>query len=203
MIAEIKKTFKLFPITSIFIVLSIAFSTITWFGAFKDILYLFVYDESKILSGQIYRLVTPIFLHFPVMGVFFAHLGMNMIMFYQFAKLIESKQGKIFLTLFIISSGIFSNLAQAYFSNGIFGGMSGVVYALLGYLFLIKKINAKSIYNSFEVIRLDKIMIFLIVFLGLGFTGVLGDGIGNSAHLAGFIFGVIAAAIFGFVGKLK
>lgn len=182
------RAYRLFPITLIFIGLSMLISVVTWFGYIPSTLFWFIYEESLILSGQIWRLITPIFLHFPAFGIIFAHLAFNLIWLYQFGSAIEQIEKSRFLLLLITVSGILSNIAQGFMSYGIFGGMSGVVYALLGYLFLRSKLNP---YYPSRVP--DNIAYFLIGFMVLSAVGLFGAGIANTAHIVGFIVGLAFA----------
>ncbi|MFL2699686.1 MAG: rhomboid family intramembrane serine protease, partial [Gammaproteobacteria bacterium] len=79
----------------------------------------------------------------------------------------------------------------------LFGGLSGVVYGLLGFCFLMELDNRQERYGLPPAIY-----IFMIAWLILGFMGVLelfGFGsIANYAHLGGLISGLI----FGMLTKL-
>jgi len=84
---------------------------------------------------------------------------------------------------FALSIGIMSNIIQYLSSGPAFGGMSGVVYGLLGYTW-IRSLQVKSGY------QLPKsIVILMLAWLALGYTGWIGP-IGNEAHLSGLIFGM-------------
>ena len=101
----------------------------------------------------------------------------------------------VFLTLFLIS-GLSSNLGQYFFTGDyLFGGLSGVVYGLLGYCFILDLENRGQRYDL-----PNTLYIFMFIWLLIGFTGILkifGFGnVANIAHLvgmiAGFILGIIA-----------
>lgn len=186
----IQHHFRRLPVTLSLIALSCFISLITWFGEFYTPLSWFYYDTDLILSGQIWRLITPIFLHFPAMGIIFAHLAFNMIWLYQFGELIERSNSSRFLLLLVVVSGVVSNVAQAQVTGGLFGGMSGVVYALLGYLFVMKKLNP-----SYPARIQDNIAYFLIGFMVVAALGLFGESIANTAHVVGFIVGVLFAVI--------
>ncbi len=186
----IQQNFYKSPVTFSLIFLSCFISTITWFGKFHIPLSWFFYNYELIANGQIWRLITPIFLHFPAMGIIFAHLAFNMIWLYQFGEIIERYDSSRFLLLIVIVSGIISNVAQGIFSHYLFGGMSGVIYALLGYLFVTKKLN------PYYPARIpDNIAYFLIGFMLLSAIGLFGNGIANTAHIVGFLIGVAFALV--------
>jgi GlpG protein len=149
------------------------------------------FHATYIASQEWWRLITPTFLHFSL-----THLIFNCLWIYILGSKIEIIDGKgIFLTLFLIS-GLSSNLGQ-YFITGdyLFGGLSGVVYGLLGYCFILDLDNRGQRYDL-----PNALYIFMFIWLLIGFTGVLkifGFGnVANVAHLvgmiAGFILGIVA-----------
>jgi GlpG protein len=85
----------------------------------------------QIRSGQIWRLITPIFLHFGPM-----HLLFNMIALRYLGEQIEIRKGSWRLALIAIIAAVGGNVGQYFYSGGGFGGMSGVVFALAGYLWI-------------------------------------------------------------------
>jgi len=93
--------------------------------------------------------------------------------------------------LFLVS-GIISNLLQYCVSGPQFGGMSGVLYAMLGFIWVHKMINTDF---EFSLPRYDIIMMIGWFFLCL--TGWLGP-IANTAHGAGLVVGILTATSLGF-----
>lgn len=164
------------------------------FSNFNDSLYSAMFIgkvDSGLLyevgRGQIWRLITPIFLHLS-----FLHLLFNMMWFKDLGYLIENHFGKYFLIKFILVSGIISNLLQYFVSGPQFGGMSGVLYGMLGLIWVHKKINA-----SFEY-PLPKFDIGMMIgWFFLCLTGLLGP-IANTAHGAGLVVGILAAVLIDF-----
>lgn len=134
------------------------------------------------LLTQPWRLVTPIFIHQGVL-----HLLFNLFWVYDFGLLIESKESRWFYLGLVLSGAIFGNLLQLFFAGPFFGGLSGVVYALFGYLWISAKINLRSGYYIG-----DPIIVVLIGWLILGFTGILGN-VANFAHLGGLLAGFLFA----------
>lgn len=157
-----------------------------------------IFDKDAILSGEIWRLLTPAFLHFKVGGLPI-HLLFNMMWLWDLGGSIEKKLSPKFLLLLVIVIGIGSNLAQyytnvlmsgyAFAESSIFGGMSGVVYGLLGFLFARKHFQP-----SFAIQVNPAIMQFMMIWLVLGFTGLIGS-IANAAHLGGLIIGAFIGYI--------
>ena len=146
--------------------------------------------ETYIISNEWWRLITPMFIHFS-----FAHLAFNCMWIYVLGSKIEFYDGYIKFIVLVIFSSIFSNYFQYSFSGpSLFGGLSGVIYGLLGYCMIMELEKKKDIYGLPPAIYL-----FMIVWLILGFLGILtifGFGnIANFAHLGGLISGIIFAMI--------
>jgi GlpG protein len=109
-------------------------------------------DLSEIRHGQIWRLITPIFIHGGLLHVLF-----NMFMLRDFGFIIEERKGHLWLAIFILLVAIPSNLAQYIMAGPWFGGMSGVVYGLFGYLWM------KSKYAPHEGMQLHPHTIFVAI----------------------------------------
>lgn len=136
-------------------------------------------------GGQIWRLFTPAFLHFGWM-----HLIFNMLWVWYFGRQVESVQGWRRLGVIVLIAALFSNLAQYFTGTVLFGGMSGVDYALLGYVWLISRRRPGS---GFFVPQM--LMVFMLGWMIFTMTG-LGDAVGlgnvaNEAHLGGLLVGLI------------
>jgi GlpG protein len=133
----------------------------------------------EISEGEFWRLITPIFVHFG-----FLHLFFNMLWLYTLGNMIEERKGSWFLGIFIAITAAVSNLAQYLVSSPYFGGMSGVVYVLLGYCWMKTKCDPAS---KIYVHRITVFMMIAWYFLCL--TGLLGR-MANAAHTAGLVIGV-------------
>lgn len=159
-------------------------------GGYPDLLYITSVDEqggylqwqeglSEIRQGQVWRLVTPIFMHFG-----WIHLIFNMMWLADLGSMIERSKGTWFLVLLVLLTAVVSNLGQYLVSSPYFGGMSGVVYALLGYAWMLSR------YDPSKGVRLHQTTVtMMLVWFVLCFTGVLGP-IANTAHAVGLGLGV-------------
>jgi GlpG protein len=148
-------------------------------------------DLPEVMHGQIWRLITPIFMHASITKDPL-HLIFNMMWLYQLGSMIEARQGSLFLFLFVAVSAALSNLGQ-YFQHGpAFYGMSGVVYALAGYIWMRGK------YNPASGLYLDRqSVVILLIWLVVCYTGIVGP-VANTAHVVGLLVGMAwggAAAI--------
>tara|TARA_X000000368_G_scaffold378554_1_gene333030 strand:+ start:8005 stop:8427 length:423 start_codon:yes stop_codon:yes gene_type:complete len=131
------------------------------------------------------------FIHFS-----FAHLAFNCLWIYILGEKIEKINGTLIFLLLVLISSVVSNFSQFYWtSSNLFGGLSGVIYGLLGFC-LIEEMESK--YDLYGLP--PALYLFMIIWLILGFMGILdlfGFGsVANFAHLGGLISGIIFAMIY-------
>jgi GlpG protein len=139
--------------------------------------------NSSAFFTEPYRLLTPAFLHFS-----WLHIVFNTMWWWQLGGSIEQKLGKEKLFyLFIISAAI-SNFAQYIVSGANFGGLSGVVYGVMGYVWWLGWLAPeKGLTLSNPVISV------MIGWMILGFINILPIEMANTAHLLGLISGCLLA----------
>ena len=148
------------------------------------------FDQTFYQNNQWWRLITPMFIHFS-----FAHLAFNCLWMYILGEKIERVDGSFIFFLIVICSSVFSNFLQFYWTDSsLFGGLSGVIYGLIGYCMIMEM---DSDYDRYELPT--ALYLFMIIWLILGFIGLLdlfGFGsVANFAHLGGLVSGVIFAMI--------
>ena len=84
---------------------------------------------ASVLRGEVWRLISPIFIH---MG--WVHLVFNMLMLVSVGAAVERVIGSWAIALLVLGLAVISNTAEAVFGPGLhFGGMSGVLYGLAGF----------------------------------------------------------------------
>jgi len=148
------------------------------------------FDQTFIENNQWWRLVSPMFLHFS-----FAHLAFNCLWIYILGEKIERIDGSLTFITIVIFTAVSSNSLQ-YFWNGssLFGGLSGVIYGLLGFCMIVEMDSSHDVYDI-----PPGLYMFMIIWMILGFIGVLelfGFGsVANFAHLGGLVSGIILAMI--------
>ncbi|MDQ7730621.1 rhomboid family intramembrane serine protease [Halomonas sp. SpR8] len=136
-------------------------------------------------SGQVWRLLSPAFLHFGWM-----HLIFNLMWVWYFGRQIEALQGSRTMLLLLIVAGISANVAQYATGTVLFGGMSGVVYALLAHVWLMSRRIPQS--GFFVPQMLVVFMLGWMVFTMTDMAGSVGFGnVANEAHLGGLLVGLI------------
>ena len=146
------------------------------------------FGETFIENNQWWRLVSPIFLHFS-----FAHLAFNCLWIYILGEKIERVDGSLIFIMIVIFTAVSSNSLQ-FFWNGssLFGGLSGVIYGLIGFCMIAEMDSPRNIYDI-----PPGLYMFMIIWMILGFIGALelfGFGsVANFAHLGGLVSGIILA----------
>ncbi|MEZ9060005.1 rhomboid family intramembrane serine protease GlpG [Vibrio pelagius] len=128
---------------------------------------------------QLWRWLSHAVLHFSVM-----HIAFNILWWWQLGGDIEKKLGGLkLLQIFALSSAL-SGAGQYWVEGANFGGLSGVVYALVGYLWVV---STKAPQLGLTIPR--QIVGFMLIWLVLGYMQPF-MAIANTAHLAGLIAGV-------------
>lgn len=149
-------------------------------------------------GSQYWRLITPAFLHFG-----WLHIVFNSLWLWELGAKVERVMGSFnMLGLFLVIA-LVSNTTQYLFGGpGIFGGMSGVVYGLLGFSWLGAQIQPRWAFQPRPGIML--FMVGWLVICVLGVVEVLGFGaIANAAHIGGLLSGAALGAAFGLLSRLS
>jgi len=146
-------------------------------------------DVSAIWKGQPWRLFTPMFLHFG-----FIHLAFNMWWLKDLGTAIERVFSPRYLLTFVLAIAAFSDVLEYALSGPTtFGGMSGVVYGLFSFIWIRGRFDP-----SFPYRMPQQLVTFMLIWLGLGFTGWVGP-IANWVHTGG----LIAGAAWGWISSRR
>jgi GlpG protein len=187
------------PASLSLIALSIAGFLVFYLGDIR-ILSALTYSDFQVVEGdirflpqqgQFWRLLTPIFLHFG-----WLHIAFNSLWVWELGGRMERRLGSAAVIFLAVVVGIGSNTAQyLYGGPSLFGGMSGVVYGMLGFCWVV------GTRLSDPVLRLPPgIVVFMLgwlVFCMVGPTQLLGSGsIANAAHLGGLVLGCALGGMF-------
>ncbi len=132
----------------------------------------------EVRHGQVWRLFTPMFLHFGILHILF-----NMLWLRDLGSMVEARKGSWMLLLLVLVLAGTSNLAQYLVSGPTFGGMSGVVYGLLGYVWMQGRFDpASKLSLQPQTVR------FMIIWFFVCLSGLVGP-IANTVHAVGFAVG--------------
>ena len=130
-------------------------------------------------------MITPIFVHFgPV------HILFNMLWMFDLGGVIERTQGSPRLGVLVGITAVVGNLAQFWWAGPDFGGMSGVIYGLLGYVWIQSQLNPRS-----GLVLHQVVVIMMLAWFVLCWLGVIGS-VANMAHTMGLISGVVLGWLY-------
>ena len=148
------------------------------------------YDPDRILAGEVWRLLTAVFLHGGLWHLFF-----NMLVLYWAGQRVEEMRGGREFALFYLISGVFANLL--YLAVYVAGfcpattavGASGAVTAILVVF---------ACYFPHRLLLFFVIPVpawgLVVLFVGLDVIGAFGGGDANVAyivHIGGALFGLV------------
>jgi GlpG protein len=133
----------------------------------------------EIRAGEVWRLVTPIFLHGGLL-----HLLFNMLWLYQLGGQIETQESSRYVAIMVLVFASICNTAQYIVSGPLFVGMSGVVYGLLGYIWMMTRFQVGTRYMLSE-----QTVMFMLLWLGLCLVGII-PHVANTEHVVGILLGV-------------
>ncbi len=156
--------------------------------------------EQTLAAGQWWRLLTPMFVHFGIL-----HLAMNGMWFWELGRRIEARQRAWMLLVLTVLFGLVSNFAQYLFGGpGIFGGLSGVLYGLLGHCWLFQRLAPNAAYRLPPGV-VGLMLVWLVICLS-GVIDVLSFGtlaIANAAHVGGLVAGCATGVVGGLLARSR
>ncbi|TDF36467.1 rhomboid family intramembrane serine protease GlpG [Alteromonadaceae bacterium M269] len=176
------------PITGLIILLCLAVYFASLLGWHWDIFRSLSMQSFAALteSGQWWRLLGPAFFHFGALHIIF-----NLLWWWTLGRQIEIKLGTSSLLLIFLTTAVVSNLIQYALSGPNFGGLSGVVYGLVGFVWWIGWLKP-----SWGINLPKPIVGFMLVWLVLGYADLLWVDMANEAHTSGLISGCLLAFIW-------
>ena len=160
---------------------------------------------ASVYRGELWRTISPIFYHY---GPF--HIVFNMMWLVYFGRMIEGRYGTVTMAMIVVFSAIVSNVLQCVvpaevggsapaFVNNLMitqlGGMSGVNYALFGFIWF------RMLYDPYSRMQLSQMTI--IIMIGYLFYCMLSPQVGslmgesgggtvaNWAHGGGMVMGLL------------
>ncbi len=140
-------------------------------------------------QGETWRVVSPVFLHYG-----FLHLLLNGLGMWEIGRRVELFSGRLNYFILFMMTAIGGNYLQFVMSDSkFFGGLSGVLFGLIGYMWFAGR------HHGSPLVKMPPgIYVFTLVWLLAGFAGVfklLFDiNMANWAHLGGMLAGIATAA---------
>jgi GlpG protein len=158
-------------------------SELGWARSIFNTLHFYSHLSMTAFLDDPLRLIGPAFFHFS-----WLHIVFNTMWWWQLGGSIEKTLGKTPLINLLLISAIVSNVGQYLVSGPNFGGLSGVVYALVGFVWWFGYLAPN------KGLSLSKPLVgFLLFWLVLGFVDLLPVKMANTAHLLGLITGCLLA----------
>jgi rhomboid protease GluP len=144
-------------------------------------------DRTGLQAGELWRLITPIFIHAGVL-----HLLVNMYSLYAIGPAVERFFGRARLLVVYLLSGVAGVILSLAFNPAPSVGASGAIFGLLGALtaFLLQH---RGVFGPTATAQLRQIGFLLVLNLVISLT----PGIDAWGHLGGLIAGAACAALFG------
>ena len=148
----------------------------------------------KIHEGEFWRVFSPALLHYDIFHILF-----NMIWLVILGKQIEQRLGVVKYIIFILITGIFSNTAQYLMGGSNFLGFSGILCAMLTFIWARQRAAAWEGYflqpSTMGFMAFFILIMFFLqfssFFIELYWNQVLSPGIANTAHLSGALCGYL------------
>lgn len=195
------------PVTSVLLVLSILGYLLVKFDPDFSVVKLFTFFEFErrgnaivfhLPKGEYWRMITPIFLHFGLL-----HIVFNALWLWDLGRRVEMLQGSVRMIGIVMVMALGSNIAQTMYAEvSVFGGMSGVIYGLLGYGWMWSVLCP---HHSLGIPRaVIGFMLGWLVLCMLGAASLLGAGaVANAAHVGGLIMGMLLGTGAGLIARVS
>jgi len=151
----------------------------TWFFGVDLLLYFGAKINQQILLGEIWRFLTPAFLHGSIL-----HLAFNMYALFSIGPALERKYGGTSFLLLYVISAIFGNVLSFLLSPNVSLGSSTAIFGLIAaqgvYIF-----KNRHLLGSAAKPLLMNVLISIMVNLFMGFSLSNIDNLGHLGGLAG------------------
>ena len=131
-------------------------------------------------AGEFWRVITPAFLHLGPL-----HLIFNMMWLHSLGGQLEVRKGKAKYLGMVVAFAISSTVGQVFVARyPFFGGMSGVVYGLFGYIWMKARFDPRDGFVISQSTVNLMIVWFVICFMP-------GFGVANGGHAGGLVLGLM------------
>ena len=151
-------------------------------------------DDALIRAGELWRLITPVFLHASIL-----HIAFNMYALFIFGRGIEARYGHVRFLLLYFLSGYAGNVMSFLLTANPSLGASTAIFGLIAAegVFIIQ--NRKLLGN-----RVNRSLMNLIYIAGVNLLiGFTTSGVDNWGHIGGLLGGILFAWFGGPRWKLE
>ncbi len=134
----------------------------------------------EVRTGEGWRLLSPAFVHFG-----WPHLLFNLWTFWSLGRAIEYVRGTPKLIGLMAGLALASNLGQYAVSGPAFGGLSGVIYGLAGYIWMLGRHRPEV-----GMALPPQMVVMMLAWLVICAVGAVGP-VANTAHGVGLLAGML------------
>ncbi|MFC3393937.1 rhomboid family intramembrane serine protease GlpG [Brenneria rubrifaciens] len=170
------------PLTLLIMIVSVAVFALMKISGYERVMLLLAYPDAG-QQWQLWRWFSHALLHFSVLHILF-----NLLWWWYLGGPVEKVLGTRKLLVITLVASLVSGWVQSQFSGIYFGGLSGVVYALMGYVWLRGEREPEG-----YLFMPRSLMVFALLWLIAGYFDILGMSIANAAHVAGLVIGLLMA----------
>lgn len=173
------------PFTLSVLVVAIAIYVLWLVGIQQPIFNLMHFPLMDGDQWQLWRYFSHALIHFSIL-----HLVFNCLWWWILGGQLEQHSGSGKLVQLFLFSALISGFGQFWLNGPNFGGLSGVIYALMGYIWWMGWLAPE---RGLSIPR--PYVAFMLVWLVLGFADLVGVSVANMAHLFGLFSGCALALI--------
>ena len=171
------------------LILSLVVTLSTWVGT-NNLTNWLRWSAHDIAAGQWWRTITPAFLHFKSFDSLVTHFLFNALWWLTLGGLIETREGPLRLILLFLLAAVIGNTTGGYFYGSYFGGLSGVCFALIGYVWL-RGFDMPAYRATVPPVLFYACIIYMLA----GFANII-PGMADWVHAAGLATGLLIALPF-------
>ncbi|MCT4703438.1 rhomboid family intramembrane serine protease GlpG [Enterobacteriaceae bacterium H20N1] len=151
----------------------------------RNVMVWLAWPYADSLHYEFWRYFSHALMHFSLL-----HITFNLLWWWYLGGPLEKRLGSGKLITLTIISALLSGYVQAKFSGPLFGGLSGTVYALMGYVWLRGERDPES-----GIYMQRGLMAFAVLWIVVGYFDILGMSIANAAHVTGLLVGLTMALV--------
>ena len=142
-------------------------------------------SSKAIWNGAVWGLVTSSFVHLASW-----HLAFNLYWFWIVGRKIEFERGPLFTLFLLLTAAFASSVAEVSFGGNTGIGLSGVVYAFVGFIWVGARFDAR-----FQAFMSSRLLWSFLGWLVLCVVLTLNDvwQVGNAGHIGGLAWGAALA----------